>query len=178
MMKLSLGGIAVVVSAFAVGACGGDGESGSSVAATDLTAIDGCALLTAAEIETATGIAPGAPQDMSFEGSAPMCNWPTADGSNPAFLTVVVGAGSNADSFESAMVEWEESASRMGMDFEREAYEKVDGVGDFGAWLGEAGMLQAQRGDVMITVSSDTAADRDKREASMQLANNALARID
>lgn len=60
----------------------------------DLSGVAACELLTASEIEAATGIAPGEPQDMSqVQGQLPMCTWPAADGSGRNVASILVTRG-------------------------------------------------------------------------------------
>ena len=137
---------------------------------------DACALLTAAEIEAATGIAPGSPADMS-QARLPMCNWPSADGSNPAFLTLMIGPSQNYTSYDEAMKKWAESAADMGFPFEANDYREVDDVGDVGAWMEEAGTLQAHTADTMIQVMVEVAPGRDRLEAARDLVQAVDARL-
>lgn len=160
--------------ALALAGCGAD----EPPAASEIGAIDACALLTAAEIEEATGITPGAPQDAGFEGSVPLCNWPTADGSDPAFLTVLVAPSGNYGSYADALVKWQESASETGYDLDPADYEEVEGAGRVNAWMPEAGMLQAHRGNRMVQVSARVAPGRDRLQASIALTGHALTRLD
>jgi hypothetical protein len=166
-------GMALLLCAAMV-ACGDESRESSRSPAQSVT--DACALLTAAEIEAATGIAPGQSVDVS-QGELPMCNWPTADGSDVAFLTVLVAPSGNYESYDEAVKKWAASAASMDFPFEADDYQEVDGAGDVGAWLVDAGMLQAHTGDIMVQIMTDVADGRDKLEASRELARSALERI-
>jgi len=133
-------------------------------------------MLTATEIEAATGIAPGPPVDVS-QAQLPMCNWPTADGSNPAFLTLMIGPSGNYGSYEEAMEKWAASAADMDFPFDADDYQEVEGVGDVGAWMPDAGILQAHTGATMVQIMTDVAEGRDKLESARELANQAGARL-
>ena len=66
----------------------------------DLSGVEACELLTASEIEAATGIAPGAPQDMTqVQGQLPMCSWSAPDGRNVASILVTRGGLESYDQF-------------------------------------------------------------------------------
>lgn len=155
-------------------ACGD--ESAEPSRSPTQTVTDACTLLTAAEIEAATGIAPGESVDAS-QGELPMCNWPTADGSNAAFLTVLVAPSGNYKSYDEAVEKWAESAASMDFPFDADEYQEVVGAGDVGAWLVDAGMLQAHSGGIMVQIMTGVADGRDKLEASRELARSALERI-
>jgi hypothetical protein len=166
-------GMALLLSV-ALASCGD--ESAEPSRSPTQTVTDACALLTAAEIEAATGIVPGESVDVS-QGQLPMCNWPTADGSNVAFLTVLVAPSGNYKSYDEAVEKWAESAAAMDFPFDADEYQEVEGAGDVGAWIANAGMLQAHSGDIMVQILTDVADGRDKLEASRELARSALERI-
>lgn len=154
----------------------GDGKSAPPDAS--LETIDACALLTAEEIKKATGITPGAPQDQSGSGP-PMCIWPSQDGSYPFGVNLLVAPSLDYTSFDAALAEWQESARDMDMEFDTADYQEVDGPGDVNAWLREAGMLQAHRGDRMVQIFlHKVPPDRDRLQAAAELAGHALARLD
>lgn len=160
-------------------ACGaGDADTAPS-AGESLDSIDVCALLTAAEIEAATGIAPGAPEDQSGGSAPPMCNWPARDGGYAFAANVLVVPSRNYASFDEALAEWQESTEGMGMEFDAAAYQEVEGPGKVNAWLHEAGMLQVFSGDRMVQVYVLGAPpDRDRLQAATALAEHALARLE
>lgn len=173
-MRITLLAITALAGVLALASCGG--ESDTSASAADAS-IDACSLLTPAEIAQATGIAAGAPKDAEPLGGVPACNWPTADSSNAAFLTLLVAPSGNYGTFEAAIAKWQEQADDMAFGFDASDYEEVAGIGDFGAWLREAGMLQAHRGQRMVQISTSVAPDRNQLEASIELARYALARL-
>lgn len=157
-------------------ACSDEPATGRSSSPASAAVTDACALLTAAEIEAATGITAGPAKDVSRSRLA-MCNWPTADGSNPAFLTLTIGPSQNYASYDDAMRRWSESAADMGFPFEAGDYQEVDGVGDVGAWMADAGTLQAHTGTRMVQVMLEVAEGRDKLEAASELARQVNARL-
>jgi hypothetical protein len=161
--------------AVVLGACGGD--TPSAPPSTALDEVDACALLTAEEIEEATGIAPGAPDDSGPASGPPMCNWPAADNSHPFAVSLLVAPSDNYTSFDGALARWQESAEGMGMEFDANDYQEVEGPGTVNSWMEEAGMLQAHRGNRMVQVFAQVAPDRDGLAASTALARHAMARL-
>ena len=158
-------------------ALSGCGEESAETSRSPVQAVtDACALLTAAEVQAATGIAPGEPVDAS-QGQLPMCNWPAADGSNMAFVNVLVAPSGNYKSYDEAVEKWAESAAGMGFPFEADDYQEVEGAGDVGAWIVDAGMLQAHSGEIMVQITTDVAEGRNKLEAAREMARSAVARI-
>lgn len=142
----------------------------------DLSGVEACELLTASEIEAATGIAPGEPQDMSqVQGQLPMCTWPAADGSGGNAASILVTRGGFED-YEQFI---EVSRSQMGEDFDEDDWRHVPDVGDFGVWIGEGswGMLQVYDGDMMVQVDAEVAQGKDELEASKDLAMNVFGRL-
>jgi hypothetical protein len=158
----------------------GCGEEPASTApardGVDLAAVRACELLDASEIETATGNAAAAGLDMSRQAAGvPMCRWPPAGGPESDTLVNLLVTGNYYDSYE----EFLESArdGPLGDAFSGDAVRQVEGVGDFGVWLPEAGMLQVYDGDVMVQVDAETAPGRDELEAAGALALAALAKL-
>jgi hypothetical protein len=142
----------------------------------DLSGIEACDLLTASEIEAATGIAPGEPQDMSqVQGQLPMCTWPAADGSgrNAGSILVTRGGLEDYDQFI------EMTRSQMGADFDVSGLQHIPNVGDFGVWIGEGswGMLQVYDGEMMVQVDAEAAEGKDELEASKDLALKVFNRL-
>ena len=166
----------MLLASVSLSACNDEPATATSSRPASQAVTDACALLTATEIEAATGIAPGPPKDVS-QAQLPMCNWPTADGSNPAFLTLMIGPSHNYTSYDDAMQKWAESAADMGFPFEADDYQEVDGVGDVGAWMAEAGSLQAHTGTTMIQVMTEAAAGHDRLEAARELVRDVDARL-
>lgn len=142
----------------------------------DLSGVEACELLTASEIEAATGIAPGEPQDMSqVQGQLPMCTWPAADGSGRNVTSILVTRG-GLESYEQFV---EVSRSQMGADFDEGDWQHIPDVGDFGVWIGEGswGMLQVYDGDMMVQVDAEPAQGKDELEASKDLAMKVFGRL-
>jgi hypothetical protein len=142
----------------------------------DLTAVRVCELLAASEIETATGNAAAAGLDISQQAAGvPMCRWPPAGGPEYDTLVNLVVTGNYYDSYEEFLASAREGL--LGNAFSEDAVRRVDGVGDFGVWLPETGMLQVYDGDVMVQVDAETAPGRDELEAARALALAALAKL-
>ncbi|MGH7564026.1 MAG: hypothetical protein ACREK5_06350 [Gemmatimonadota bacterium] len=141
----------------------------------DLSGVKACELLTAAEIETATGLAPGAPEDISqVQGQLPMCNWPSADGSGRVVASILVTRG-GFDNYEDFA---ETSREQLGADFNEEDWRHVPDVGDFGVWVGGGlGMLQVYEGERMVQVDAETTGGKDELEASKELAMKVFERL-
>jgi hypothetical protein len=176
-MNASFPAAALLGAALTLAGCGG-GESTAS-AADSLAEIDACALLTPAEIEAATGIAPGAPEKQGGGNAPPMCNWPSQDGSYPFAANLLVTVSDNYTSYDEALAKWQESAADMGMDFDWGMYQEVEGPGTVNAWMADPGMLQAHRGDRMVQVYLyRLPPGRDRLEAATALATHAFARLD
>lgn len=171
-------------------ACGGDGPPDHDEIASmsedeaadmaremkDLSGVEACELLTTSEIQAATGIAPGEPQDMSqVQGQLPMCTWPAADGSgrNVASILVTRGGMKDYDQF------LEMTRTGMGADFDESSLQHVSDVGDFGVWMGEGswGMLQVYDADMMVQVDAEVAQGKDELEASKDLALRVFGRL-
>lgn len=146
----------------------------------DLSGVNACELLTAADIEAATGIAPGEPQDMSqVQGQLPVCNWSSADGSGPTVVTLLVTRGGQS-SYEEFVETSRGQMEDMGMEFDEDDWQHVPDVGDFGIWIGEeqmGGMLQVYDDGLMVQVDAETSGGKDELEASKELARKAFGRL-
>lgn len=147
----------------------------------DLSGVKACELLTAADIEAATGIAPGTPEDVSqVQGQLPMCNWSAADGTGPTLVTILVTRGGQS-SYEQFVDTSRSQMEDMGMEFNEEDWQHVPDVGDFGVWVGEevaGGMLQVYDDGLMVQVDADPAEGKDELEASKELALKVFDRLD
>ena len=141
----------------------------------DLSGVEACELLTASEIEAATGIAPGAPQDMTqVQGQLPMCSWSSTDGRNVASILVTRGGLESYDQFV------EITRSQLGDEFDESNWQHVTDVGDFGVWLPEeaaGGMLQVYDDGMMVQVDAETEQGKDELEASKDLAMKVFGRL-
>lgn len=186
--------IAVVAMGFTAAACGGNDEPTLDEIASmseeeaaemareirDLSGVNACELLTAADIEAATGIAPGEPQDMTqVQGQLPMCNWTGADGTGPTLVTLLVTRGGQS-SYEEFVETSRGQMEDMGMEFNEEDWQHVPDVGDFGVWIGEeqmGGMLQVYDDGLMVQVDAETAEGKDELEASKELVRKAFERL-
>ncbi|HEX9876250.1 MAG TPA: hypothetical protein VGC50_06310 [Gammaproteobacteria bacterium] len=179
--------IAASVAAFAVlalfsllvlGGCDRDPASSSAAGSgtgPDLTAIRACELLTAADIEAATGIAAAAGQDVSqVDGQLPICNWPRAGGAQfDTFVNLLV-TRSSIDDYEEFLRNTRDTL--FGEVFTEDSLQEID-VGDFGVWIDETNMLQVYEGGVMVQVTAEAAAGRDELEAARALAVAALDKL-
>lgn len=144
----------------------------------DLSGVKACELLTAGEIEAATGIAPGTPEDISqVQGQLPMCNWPSADGSGRVLASILVTRGGYSD-YDEFVEATRSQMGDMGVEFSEEDWRHVPDVGDFGVWLGEeAGMLQVYDEGLMVQVNAETGGGTDKLTAAKELARKAFDRL-
>jgi hypothetical protein len=136
--------------------------------------IEPCELLTGTEIEAVTGVAPAVgKKSMEYGGSAPTCDWPSADGSQPMLAHLQV-RGSGHTSYDDVVREFEDTFGSA------EDLERVEGVGDFAAWNGprDWGVLWVYSGSMMLEVSANPSPDRDRVEATRELAEMALLRLD
>lgn len=174
--------VVVLVLAAAAAGCGGGedrGEaarttSGSSGAADDqktLTDLDACTLLTAEEIESATGYAPGEGSDpvKSVSGAAPICAWPAKDGSVHQVAQVLVSwsASKTFDDYRQLMAK--EGVTKI---------RQVDGPGRFSVVLEEMNMVQAFGERFMVQTMVEAKDGRDPVEAAVALAAAAMERVE
>ena len=184
---------ALAMGALTVSACSGDEPPTLEEAASmsedeaaerardmkDLSGVEACDLLTASEIEAATGISPSPPQDVSqVQGQLPMCNWSAAEGRNVVSLLVTRGGFSSYDEF---LETTRSQMTDMGMDFSEEDWRHVPDVGDFGVWLSEGfagGMLQVYDDGLMVQVDAEPGEGKDEMEAAKELAERVFDRID
>lgn len=128
-------------------------ETPAEAPATPSATPEACTLLTVEEIETATGVAPGAGEPV---GGA--CTWAAADGSNPRLLALTVQHG------DVTRERW------LGGGGSEE--DIVEGVGDFAAMVGS--QLQVYQGGWLVGV---TVRGSDRAEAARELARAVLARL-
>lgn len=146
----------------------------------DLSEVRACELLTTAEVEAATGMASGQPEDISqVQGQLPMCNWPSADGSGRILASILVTRGGHS-SYEEFVEISRGQMDDMGMEFREEDWQHVPDVGDFGVWVGEefaGGMLQVYDDGLMVQVDADPAEGKDELEASKELAMKVFGRL-
>lgn len=147
----------------------------------DLSGVKACELLTAAEVEAATGMAPAQPEDISqVQGQLPMCNWPSADGSGRILVSLLVTRGGHS-SYDEFVESSRSQMGEMGIEFNEEDWQHVPDVGDFGVWVGEdfaGGMLQVYDGGMMVQVDTEPAEGKDELEASKELAMKVFDRLD
>lgn len=162
---------ALASAAVAVSGCSGDPPAQSRAAGIDFTSVRACELLTAADVENATGIAVDAGKDVSrVGGRLPMCNWPRAGSDTDIVLSLLVTQPSYT-SFERYL------AGVGDTEFAGADIEEVTGIGHFGAWIPEAMMLQAYGEAAMVQTYVQVASERDAREAAKTLAGTALGNV-
>jgi hypothetical protein len=147
----------------------------------DLSDVRACELLTTAEVEAATGMVSGQPEDVSqVQGQLPMCHWPSADGSGRILAAILVTRG-DYSSYEQFIEISRGQMDDMEMEFSEEDWQHVPDVGDFGVWLDEefaGGMLQVYHDGLMVQVDADPAEDKDELEVSKELAMKIFDRLD
>lgn len=147
----------------------------------DLSDVRACELLTAAEVEAATGMASAQPEDVSqVQGQLPMCHWPAADGSGRILAAILVTRGGHS-SYEEFIEISRSQMEDMDIEFREEDWQHIPDVGDFGVWVGEefaGGMLQVYDDGLMVQVDASPAEGMDELEASKELAMKAFDRLD
>jgi hypothetical protein len=154
-------------------ACGGPDDAPGNdtpalpAAATTGTELDVCALLTAEEIQEATGIAPGQPNPVP-----PQCTWPTADGRTETFVQLLVTA-SDIDSFDELM---STLRAGMGADFNPASYERVEGVGDF-AVIVDGFMMQSYVPGRMVQLTVSPPGERFAAAPTRALLEKTIQRV-
>ncbi|HSM59867.1 MAG TPA: DUF3558 family protein, partial [Longimicrobiales bacterium] len=162
----------------AAGCAGGEEQEpaeAASAAAGEVVAvddIDACTLLTADEIRSATGYDPGPGADpvADISGAAPICAWPSADGSVHQVVQVLV-AYATSDTYE----EYLQAMAEQGV---IEGLSRIEGPGRFTVLLAGANMAQAHGERFMVQVMVEPAAGIDPVTAMTTLAGAALARIE
>jgi hypothetical protein len=152
-----------------VGACGREASvNRGSERAGDAAKAPGCGLITDAEIQEATGLAPAS----SEEGSRLIrgCDWYAADGR--PLVGVVVGAAPRT--YEEYVQNMRE---QLGTHMEDLETSRVHGVGTYAVWHGEF-LNVAEGNDLLVVwVFAEPADDKPKREASVELARKAVPRL-
>ena len=181
MRSFCTGSLVVLMLMAGSAGCGGGGDEtstgtspGSSEEASSqesLTELDACTLLTAGEIESATGYAPGAGSDpvKNVSAAAPICAWPSKDGSVHQVAQVLV-TWSSARSFE----EYREMMAKEGVTGLRQ----VDGPGRFTVLLEDMNMVQAFGERYMVQTMVEVTEGKDRVTAGTTLATAALGRIE
>jgi hypothetical protein len=159
-----------------LGGCGDAPAPGASTSARlDMTAIRACELLTAAQIEAATGVAPAPGEDRSqVGGQIPICNWAPAGSQSSATLVSLLVAHGGYDTYEEYLERARETP--LGAVLEGDSVSEVD-AGDFGVWMHEARMLQVYDGPAMVQLTIGSAAGGDGLDAARTLAVAAHAEL-
>lgn len=179
MRKYPFSGALAAAAACALSLAGCGDEPSSTVDDTRaaLASVRPCELLTPDEIEAATGRAAGEPQDMSAQAAGvPMCNWPPVGGRSYDVLTGLLVSGNAYDDYEEFLESVRDSP--LGAVVAPDEVEEVSGVGDFGVWMSELGMLQVYDGDWMVQINVAAAPGRDEIQAARELAAAALGKLD
>jgi hypothetical protein len=165
--------------AAALGGCSGDepGDGASDETASNVSRAEksaqaaGCALLTAEEIQAATGRAPDGAEEGT--GSVRGCDW-MAEG-RPLVAVVVSAAPRTYDEYMQNVRE------QMGSNLNRIEMTRVEGVGDYAIWHAQDGpdYLNAVEDGVLLVVMiwREPANGKSPREAAVELARSALPRL-
>jgi len=160
----------LIVTALIAG-CGGGGDSSSGAGTSNEpadTRADLCALLTASDIEDATGALAGDPHP-GDEGLG-QCSWAAAESGE--LVVVLTLDRAVLDSFDEFVAAFGEEFG--GEDPPRDEYHPVDGVsGDWAMYVAEEHMVRAFRGDRVLEVSSPSI----EEEQVVDLAARAMARL-
>lgn len=180
--------IGMVCAGWIAGACSGEappvedqesaGEPGDNrVAAQAGAPPDACELITAAEIEEVTGQAPGPPEPEELGLSVSACTWPSTDPAQPTVAYVVVQYEPELPSTYAEYVDY--NRETLGELFDEERHHPVEGVGDYGVWVGDdrMGSVEIYDDHRMISVDVNATGGRSPRENSIALAEKALARL-
>lgn len=167
---LTLFGLAWAVLVSLLGACSREAPANrGSERDGDAAKVPGCELITGAEIQEATGLAPG----RSEEGSRLIrdCNWYMADGR--PLVGVVVGAAPRT--YEEYLQNMRE---QLGSDMDDLDMSRVNGVGKYAVWHGEGYLNVAEGNDLLLVwIFAEPAGDKPKREAAIELARRAVPRL-
>lgn len=140
----------------------------------DLSGVTACELLTAAEIQAATGIAPGPPQDETmYDGQLPMCHWPSADGTQTHLVQILLSR-SALRSYDEFLEQFRE---QLGPEVSTEGLGEVERIGDFGVWMDEMSMLQVHDDGRLVQVAVELPEGRDDLAAAKKLTLEALDRL-
>lgn len=133
--------------------------------------IDACSLLTAEEIRSATGYETGEGTDpvADISGAAPMCAWPSADGSVNQVAQLLVSHAS-AESFE----QHREYMAEQGVT----GITQIEGPGRFTVRLDDTNMIQSFGNRFMVQVMLEPAEGIDVAAAATTLTRSALDRIE
>jgi len=145
--------------------------SSSGVSQKALTDLDACSLLTAGEIEAATGHAPGSGSDpvKSVSGAAPICAWPSKDGAEHQVAQLLISWASAR-----SLDEYREVMAKEGVTSIRQ----VDGPGRFTVLLEEMNMVQAFGDRFMVQTMVATKDGKDPVAAATALARAAMERLE
>jgi hypothetical protein len=124
---------------------------------------DVCSLLTADDIRSVTGVAPGEPR---FE--SPQCIWSSADGSNE-FLVQLLTSRSLLRSYDDLVRQYKE---QMQTDAATVVH-PIEGAGDFAVGFTEMPMVQIYSGSTLVQVATFS----HQESHALELARRALARL-
>lgn len=171
---IGLGAVCVLL------ACGGEAAPASQSGEQEAEQVSACDLLTAAEIEEATGVAPGEATSRALGSGFLECRWMTPDGSDQLVYVALRPAGAPR-----SYQEWvDEYRAGMGDDFDEtqlESYELISEVADqFALWsdggaLG--GQFQMYTGGRALIVSPMMIEGKSNQGMAMALASHATMRL-
>ena len=135
---------------------------------------DPCALLSTAEIASMTGRPAGAPERTPGRFAA-TCKWPSADGTDPEMVHVMVSTAGVA-SYDDYVAR---TRHAMGRVFSENELQKVEGLGDFAVWAGDArsGALQIFSKGRLLQVTAAATGDRPARDVATALARLAMPQM-
>lgn len=174
-------GVLTAILLLAAPACAGDAETdrgrtpAHAAAAAEREAVPGCSLLTAAEIESATGAAPARAEwdDDNVRG----CSWYDADGR--PLLGLVIGAAPST--YEAYLSNLRDQTEEMGSPIEGFDTATVAGVGDYALWHDSPNnsyLNAALDGDLFVLMFfRDPVGSARRRDAAVQLARSGLERM-
>lgn len=153
--------------------CGGGEEQTQSETASEfnLADLDACTLLTLEEIRSATGYDPGAGTNPTADvsGAAPMCAWPSADGSVDQIVQVMV-TRATSDTYE----EYRQSMAEQDIT----EFSQIEGPGRFTVLLEGVNMIHTFGERFMVQVLVEPAEGSDPVAAATALAGAALSRLE
>lgn len=125
---------------------------------------DTCRLLTAEDIRTVMGVAPG---ESRFESS--QCIWPSADGANE-FLVQMIVTGTTVRTYDDLARKYREELNTD----PATAIHPIPGAGDFAVGFNDMPMVQVYTGSTMVQVSTFG----HQEQQALELAKRVVGRLD
>lgn len=135
---------------------------------------DPCALLSAAEIASTVGREAGPPARTPGRFAA-TCKWASADGTDPEMVHVMVAINEVA-SYDDYVARTRHAKGRV---FSDDELRKVEGLGNFAVWAGDArsGALQIFSKGRLLQVTAAGAGNRSAQDVATALARLAMPRL-